>query len=230
MSLPRPNQPLVWVVDDDADLLHVIAEQLRRTGVAVAAFTSPLVLLRSIEKNGFPECAQCLLADLVMPEMDGISLGNRMQEMGYRCPRILMSARIDIERAVAAMRQGFDQVLEKPMSETTLLSEVGSALNLCRKRLAVQYADADLLTRSHTLGPREREVLELVAVGLMNKQVADQLEISVKTVETYRARVMAKLGIEHLAELIRFGVDLRQAEARSGGRVRLASSVDGNST
>ena len=206
MTAPADATPLVWVVDDDPSIVGIVCTWLRNAGIDVRGFDSASMLLDHVAQAGLPDAPTLLITDFVMPDMDGIALVQALRARGFDGPCALMSAEIDVGHAVAAMRSGFFHVLEKPLQEAVLLAELDAAMAGFRDRHARRGRQRALAA---TLTPREREVLEAIAIGKMNKQIADEMGVSIKTVETHRTRVMDKLGLRNLAEVIRCGLELR---------------------
>jgi FixJ family two-component response regulator len=188
----------VFLVDDDEDLRNGVAWILRGAGLAVEAHASPDGLLQAPP----PDLLGCFLLDLQLPGMSGLELLKRLCEKGCHQPFIVLSGRGDISMAVEAMRLGAIDFIEKPFSHQRLLDAVQKAVEhdiSARRRRAEQLG---LQQRLNTLTSREREVLECVVLGRLSKQIAHELMISPKTVEVHRSRIMKKLEVDSLAQLL----------------------------
>lgn len=188
----------VYVVDDDPAVRKSVAYLIGILEVEVVALDTAEAFLAAYR----PGRASCLILDVRMPGMSGIELQECLRRDGISIPIIFVSGHGDIPMTVRAMRGGAVTFLTKPYSDQDLLDQVQRALQedrlqqQKRREAAMYQARYDLLTQ------REQEVLALIVQGATNKQVAQQLDISVKTVETHRARVMEKMRVSNLAELI----------------------------
>ncbi len=193
----------VYVVDDDRGFLRSMERLLRAAGHAVQTFTSAREFLAA-ERAGVPEC---LLLDLRMPGVSGIELQDRLAASGSTLPIVFLSGHADFHTGVRAMKAGAVDFLSKPFTETELLGAVANALErdrVARERRAERDEARERLAR---LTPRERQVCDLVATGLLNKQIAAELGAAEKTIKCHRGRVMEKLAVGSVAELVRL-VDL----------------------
>ena len=204
----RSTPAQLYLVDDDPLLLDYLELLLRPLGASVLRESSPLHVLAQLPR--MVQRPTVVVSDLVMPELDGIELAQRLRGGGFGDPIILISAQVDVPRAVQAMREGFFLVLEKPIDDAILLREVASDLSESRRRHAERQTDAALQAQVAQLTAREREVLMTLASGCLNKTAADRLGLSPRTVETHRQHIMEKLGLRNSAELIRFGVEWQQ--------------------
>jgi FixJ family two-component response regulator len=193
------SQSLVFVVDDDAQALRAFERVLRTEGFTVNTFTSASDFL----KRPLSDVPSCLILDLNLPGVNGLRLQEAMRQASVRMPIVFVSGCADVASTASAMRYGAIDFLEKPVDDVTLIDAVSRALQQDARR-RVRHDDAakarELLVR---LTPREREVCDLVARGLLNKQVADILGTSHRTVKIHRARVMQKLGVDSVADLVR---------------------------
>jgi len=210
-------ESLVWLVDDDPWMLQLVAGWLHARGLSVIEFTSATALLRHVGEYGLPDQPTCLVSDFRMPEVDGLVLVRELRGLGFSGACVLVSAAIDVAGAVQALHDGYIQVLEKPLLQEQLCEEVLRALASHRRELPELRRRADLMRRFRQLSPREREVLAAAASGMMNKQIADALGVSIKTIESHRSNVMLKLGVRSLAELIRAGIESIQDSRNTGG-------------
>lgn len=195
--------PTVAVVDDDTAMCRALERTLSGHGFRVRSFTSARQYLR--ERDALDP--ECIVADINMPELDGVGMRRLERESGHDVPTVFITGRVDVSTAVRAMKEGALDLLEKPVEEAVLIWTVKRAidrsivLRAARRALATIWHSLDLLT------PREAEVCALVASGRRNKQIAAIIGTTEKTVKVHRARVMNKLGVESVPELVRL-VDL----------------------
>jgi two-component system response regulator FixJ len=196
-------EPRVYIVDDQEAVRDSLQLLLASLGYAVRSFASARAFLRAA-----PSLAPgCLISDVRMPGMDGIELQDHVVTSRLGFPVILMTGHGDIPMAVRAMRCGAVDFIEKPFSEKAIVESIGDALSRLRTpgNAAPDIGPA-ILRRLALLSPREREVLERLVEGLPNKTVAYDLNISPRTVEIHRARVMDKMQARSLSQLIRFAL------------------------
>jgi FixJ family two-component response regulator len=197
----------VFVVDDDASMRRSLERLLRSFGYAVEGYASAAALLERLPATHLA----CLVLDLRMPDIDGLDLQRRLAARGDDLPIIFVSGHGDVPSSVRAMKAGALDFLIKPFDETVLRAAVERALDWHAERLASRASLEALRARFETLTPREREVCWEVADGRLNKQVAERLGTSEKTIKVHRARVMDKLGARSVAELVRIVDRLRGA-------------------
>ena len=190
--------PQVWIVDDDPGVRTALARLLRATALSVETFGSGNELLERLSQAR----PRCLVLDLAMPELTGLDLLHLLHERGEPIPVIFVTAEGDVGSSVEAMKEGAVDFLEKPVDADALLSAVMRALakeaEWRQRRDRMEQASGLLAT----LTPREREVLEHVATGKTNKQIASELGTSEKTVKVHRGRVMHKLGANSVVDLV----------------------------
>ena len=188
---------LVCIVDDDESVRESLAELLDAAGYSVETFDSaPAFLSGDMQAR----CA-CLITDIRMPEMDGLALQEELIRRGCCFPMIIITGHGDVPLAVRAMRAGAADFIEKPFHHESLLASVKRALEaLPGKAAAVDPAVAEHMT---DLTARERDVMDLMVLGHSNKVIAQQLDISFRTVEVHRTRVLAKMQAKNVAELVR---------------------------
>ena len=194
---PTPEQ-IIYLVDDDEALRDSLAWLLESQGFKVAAFASAEDFLKAWR----PEFNGCLLLDVRMPGMSGLELHERLRAQYSTLPIIFITGHGDVPMAVAALKKGAVDFIEKPFNDTELLRLVSQCLVSEQERRARRRQDAEVSRRLDQLTQREREVLDLIIAGKLNKQIADVLGISIKTVEVHRARVMEKMAAQSLAELV----------------------------
>lgn len=190
---------LVCVVDDDQAVRESLRLLIATQGVEVRAYETCVDFL---EDPDSVRCA-CLVLDVRLPGgMSGLQLQQRLQETGNEPPIVFISGHADVPMAVQAMRAGAIDFLQKPFPEQALLDRIEQALGMYSQLQRRRMQHSTLQARFSQLTSREKDVLECVVKGLANKQVADILAISVKTVEQHRARVMEKMRANSLAELV----------------------------
>ncbi len=199
MSLsPSAPDQIVYIVDDDEALRDSLAWLLDSAGYATESFESAEGFLETYSES----MAGCLLLDVRMPGMSGLELYERLREMHATLPVVFITGHGDVPMAVAALKRGAADFIEKPFNDEAMLKLVEQCLANEREHRCRRRQDAEVARRLDQLTQREREVLELIIVGKLNKQIADTLGISIKTVEVHRARVMEKMGVQSLAELV----------------------------
>ncbi len=197
---PQVSMPeqIIYLVDDDEALRDSLAWLLESQGFKVAAFASAEEFLKAWR----PEFNGCLLLDVRMPGMSGLELHERLRAQYSTLPIIFITGHGDVPMAVAALKKGAVDFIEKPFNDTELLRLVSQCLVTEQEHRARRRQDAEVSRRLDQLTQREREVLDLIIAGKLNKQIADVLGISIKTVEVHRARVMEKMAAQSLAELV----------------------------
>lgn len=190
--------PLVFVVDDDPDVLKSLARVLRSAGLEVAPFSSPADFLEQHD----PRAPGCLVLDVAMPGLNGLELQEALRAKGSWIPIIFLTGRGDIPMSVQAMKRGALDFLTKPVDDERLLKAVGAAIEHDRTQRQSRAELDDIKERLATLTPREREVLDHVVTGQLNKQIALDLGTVEKTIKVHRARVMEKMKVNSVAELV----------------------------
>jgi FixJ family two-component response regulator len=195
---PTPGHT-VFVVDDDEAVRKAVSRLLRSAGIAAVVFASPREFLAQYN----PATPGCLVLDMAMPDLDGLQLQTALTEKGCILPIIFLTGHGDVSKSVQAMKQGAFDFLSKPVKDKDLLTAVRAAI----ARNAVARLDqaklSEIRARLDTLTPREREVLEQVVSGKLNKQIAGDLGITEATVKMHRAHVMEKMKVQSVAELAR---------------------------
>jgi len=179
---------------------------LRSAGYSVEAFPSAQSFLEDYD----PRRGGCLLLDVQMPRITGLELQQRLNLRGWRIPVIFITGHGTIPSAIAAMKSGAFDFIEKPLREDTLLESVERALHWNDKAYEERLERATLQGRAALLTPREREVFEFVAAGEPNKVIASRLDISFRTVELHRTHIIEKLKARSLSDLIRMAIILNQ--------------------
>ena len=189
----------IFVVDDDEAMRDSMSWLLEGEGYRVSCFDSAAQFLgaRHDAMRG------CLVLDVRMPEMSGLELQEKLDAAGSKLPIIFVTGHGDVPMAVGALQRGACDFIEKPFHNEDLLSRIRRALELDSQIAARRQRDSAISHRLGQLTQRESEVMKLVVTGKLNKQIADELDISMKTVEAHRARVMEKMGVRTLAELVK---------------------------
>lgn len=191
------SDPRIALVDDDAAIRDALKWLFASRGHQLASFESSAALLADRDASRFG----CLVLDLRMPGMGGFELFQTLGSRGYCPPTIFLTGHGDVPQAVAALKQGAVDFLEKPFDDNALVSLVENCLALDVERRAAYERKRQIERRLAELTPREKEVMALFLEGKLNKQIADALDISMKTVEVHRARVLEKMGVKSAVEL-----------------------------
>jgi RNA polymerase sigma factor (sigma-70 family) len=189
----------VHIVDDDPAMRDSLALLLSLRGYRTASFASAEDFLAAIR----PDWVGCILADIRMPGMSGLEMQHALASRGTSMPVIVLTAHGDVESARAAFKAHAIDFLEKPFADESLLAAIEQALGREASRVTTSQARERQAQALSALTPRERDVLELVVLGQHNREVAERLGISPRTVEVHKARLMEKLGVGSLAELLR---------------------------
>jgi len=197
--MTAPPSPTVFVVDDYAPVRSAISRLLRAAGFAVAAFASPAKFLAQYD----PHTPGCLVLDLDMPAVHGLELQRILATKGSVLPIIFLTGHGDIPKSVQAMKRGASDFLTKPVNDKDLLAAVRVAIERDALARREQAKLSEICARLDTLTPREREVLEHVVAGKSNKQTAGDLGVTEATIKMHRARVMAKMKVQAVADLVR---------------------------
>jgi two-component system, LuxR family, response regulator FixJ len=195
----------VFVVDDDAAVRKGLSFLLRTAGYAVEAFASALAFPEAYD----PRRGGCLLLDVQMPRMTAVELQQQLNVRGWRIPVIFITGHGTVSLAVAAIKAGAFDFVEKPLREEALLECIERALNRNDVAHEERLESAQLQARASLLTEREREVLDLVAAGEPNKIIARHLGISFRTVELHRAHIIEKLQARSLSDLIRMAIIMK---------------------
>jgi len=200
----------VFVVDDDAAVRQGLRFMLRAAGYSVEAFPSA----RSFLEEYDPRPGGCLLLDVQMPQMSGLELQQRINVRGWRIPVIFITGHGTVQLAIAAVKAGAFDFIEKPLREEALLESIERALHWNDRAYEERLERATLQGRLALLTPREREVFELVAAGEPNKVIARHLGISFRTVELHRAHIIEKLQARSLSDRIRLAIIINATPTR----------------
>jgi len=196
--MSRPD-PTIFVVDDDASILKGSRRLLTAAGFNVETFESADAFLQR------HDCAAsgCLVLDLAMPGLNGLELQQALHARNSFLPIIFLTGRADVPMSVQAMKGGAVDLLLKPVDEADLLAAIDRALTRERAQREINEQTASVEERLATLTPRERQVLTHVADGRLNKQIASDLGTVEKTIKVHRARMMEKMNVRSVAELVR---------------------------
>lgn len=192
----------VFVVDDDADVRDSLAALLTSAGLTPRLFESATAFLAQYRTGD----AGCLVADIRMPDMDGIALQTELANRKAGLPVIIITGHGDVPLAVSAMKAGAMDFIEKPFDDERLLDSVRRGLSRAAQDRDSAEASQTIGLRLATLTPRELEVLELLIAGHPNKVVGHQLDISPRTVEVHRGRLMDKMQARNLSDLVRMAL------------------------
>lgn len=187
----------VFVVDDDEAIRDALTWLLQSRGVEAEAFASAEEFLGCWDAD----IAGCLLLDIRMSGMSGLDLFDRLREVQARIPVIFLTGHGDVPMAVGALKRGARDFVEKPFNDNDLVDRVIEALEWDSQRRLDEAAAADLAARLEQLTARERQVMDLVLAGKLNKVIADELGITMRTVEVHRAHVFEKMGVKTAVEL-----------------------------
>jgi FixJ family two-component response regulator len=200
-EIEMSNQnPTVFVVDDDLSLRKALSRLLKSEGYDVETFSSAQEFLHADPRCEGPAC---LLLDVKMPGLNGLDLQQELHKREYAIPIVFITGHGDIPMGVKAMKKGAIEFLTKPFDDEVLLGAVEEALKKDMANRSAMNERQSILQRVKLLTPREYEILTYVITGMLNKQIAYDLDISEKTVKVHRGRVMEKLGIDSVAELVR---------------------------
>ena len=203
----KERQPTVYVVDDDEAVRSALRLLLKSVGLAATAVPTAQQFLASYD----PGQPGCLVLDVRMPGMSGLELQQQLNLRGAVIPVIFITGHGDVPMAVEAMQQGACDFLQKPFRDQDLIDRIQKALVKDKQNRAEIGERSRNRERFESLTPREREVLALVASGKPNKVMAADLGLSQRTVEIHRARVMEKMGVSSLAQLVRIVMELNAA-------------------
>jgi FixJ family two-component response regulator len=202
-------EPRVYVVDDDLTVLRAVDRLLRSSGFTVQTFDSPSTFLGRLPYDG----PACLVLDLRMPDLSGLDVQERLALQATPMPIVFFSGASDVSATAKAMRRGALDFLVKPVDDQTLVETVARALDVAVDRWRHRREQEEVRARFARLTKRERQVCDLVARGLLNKQIAYALGTSEATIKVHRGRVMKKLEVDSLAALVLLAS--RAAEAPS---------------
>ncbi len=198
---------IVHIVDDDDAIRRALTMLARSAGYEARAYAGGEAALAALT----PDSAGCVVTDVRMPGMSGLDLQTALRARGVDLPVIVITGHGDVPMAVRALKQGAVDFIEKPFDDEAFLGAIAQAVAADAKAAGARGARADVAARVAQLTLREREVMNLVVQGLSNHLAADALNISVRTVENHRARVMEKMGARGLSDLVRMVLKLEDA-------------------
>ena len=202
-----PNALTVFIIDDDAAVRDALGLSLGVRGYRTAIFADAESFLQAYQSDWWG----CILIDIRMPGMDGLALQKRLLELGCALPVIVMTGHGDVGSAREAFKSRALDFLEKPLDQSKLIAAIDDALlrnETVQQAADTEHAFAALLA---TLTPREREVMEMIVAGRHNRDIADEMGISARTVEVHKARVMQKLKVDSIAQLVRLSLGVADA-------------------
>jgi FixJ family two-component response regulator len=210
-SVGSTDQPIVFVVDDDASMRQALARLLQSVQLRVEVFASPQEFLQSER----PNVPSCLVLDVRLPGLSGLDFQAELAKADVRIPIVFITGHGDIPMSVRAMKAGAVDFLAKPFRDQDLLDAVTAAIQRDQKRREHENAMTDLRAHFSSLTPREREIMALVASGLMSKQIAAEVGLSEITVKVHRSHLMKKMGARSVADLVRMAEALGVKPAKS---------------
>lgn len=196
----------IAIIDDDEAVLDSLRLYFTRQGVETSCFASAREFLAAIARGARFDCIVC---DVRMPGMSGLDLVQHLKSEGLSAPVVLITGHGDVDMAVAAIKVGAFDFIEKPFDEARLLASVRDAIERKAQPKAGGDGLAELKARFSSLSARQRQVMELAVAGLSNKEIGSQLKISPKTVENHRAWVMERIGARNIADLVRIAITLQ---------------------
>lgn len=206
-SSDSPTSPVVYIVDDDESMRVALGGLLRSIGLRVEEFESPADFL------AFPKSAgpSCLILDVRLRGESGLTLQQEIAKTGLQIPILFITGYGDIEMCVRAMKAGALDFIPKPFRDQDMLDAVSRALKRDVERLATEQSRTDVRASYSSLTPRERDVLGFVVAGLMNKQIASEMDLSENTVKIHRGQVMKKMRARSVADLVRMAEAIQVA-------------------
>ncbi len=193
------SEPTVFVVDDDKAVRRFLSGLIASIGLKVETFSSAQELLDADE----PSRPGCLLLDIRMPGMSGLELQKELSSRNIRIPIIILTGHGNVQVAVHAMKEGAMDFIEKPFNNELLLDRIQKAVAESVQADTIRVKRDEIADRAQLLTPRERQVQDMVAAGETNKAIARHFDISEKTVEIHRAKVMEKMQAKSLADLVK---------------------------
>lgn len=213
MTVPAAPEPVVHVIDDDDSIRELLTWLMKRNAIRAEAYPNAKSFLKAYR----PGTPGCLILDLYMPGMSGLDLQQYLKEAGIEMPVIFLSGRADVPKAVAAVKSGAIDFIEKPFDYRRIVELVRECLRRDAEARAGREAARGRAERLATLTQREREVLDRVIAGKVNRLIAEEMQISIKTVEAHRARIMEKLAVDSVAELVQATLGARPPGSAGGG-------------
>ena len=200
----QESESIVFIIDDDPLYRGSTERLVRSVGLKVQSFESAREFLSSRR----PNVASCLVLDVRMPGLSGLDLQLELAKVGVQMPIIFVTGHGDIPMSVQAMKAGAVEFLAKPFRDQALLDAINQAIERDRVTRRQRAKSVELRRRYESLGPREREVFECVVSGMLNKQMADKLGTTERTIKFHRGQIMRKMEAKSVAELVRFAYGL----------------------
>jgi len=200
----QESESIVFIIDDDPLYRGSTERLVRSVGLRVQSFESAREFLSSRR----PNVASCLVLDVRMPGLSGLDLQLELAKVGVQMPIIFVTGHGDIPMSVQAMKAGAVEFLAKPFRDQALLDAINQAIERDRVTRRQRARSVELRRRYESLGPREREVFECVVSGMLNKQIADKLGTTERTIKFHRGQIMRKMEAKSVAELVRFAYGL----------------------
>lgn len=194
-----PERGIVYLLDDEPEMVKALMRLLKAKRFEVRGFVSAQAFLEACR----PEDIACLVLDVAMPELDGLTLQNRLMHRGLLLPIIFLTGHGDIPMSVRAIKAGATDFLTKPVDAVALVRAVRAALEVAKARHETSRETAQMAARLATLTPRELEVMQHVIAGKLNKQIAADLGTGEQNIKLHRAHVMQKMDVVSLADLVR---------------------------
>ena len=200
----KSTAPTVYVVDDDDGMRRALDTLLSTVGYKTAVFSRPSEFLANFRADS----PGCLVLDIRMPDMSGLELQQHLNRIGSMLPVIFITGHGDVPMAVQAMKEGAFEFVQKPFRDQDLLDRINHALKQDAENRSTVARRTEVLHRLESLTPRERQVMDLVVDGAANKVIAIDLDLSERTVEIHRAKVMEKMGARSVAHLVKLHLTL----------------------
>ncbi|HEB87105.1 MAG TPA: response regulator transcription factor [Gammaproteobacteria bacterium] len=194
----------IYIIDDDKGMRDSLAWLVKSSGYDAASFENAESFIENITEHKLG----CVIADIRMPGMSGLALYQKLSQMNFHMPVIIITGHGDISMAVKALKDGIFDFVEKPFDDKTILDSIHMAIQYCKHQQEQHSIHEMLRDRFETLTSREKEVMDKIVLGLSNKQIAAALNISIKTVEVHRSRVMEKMQADSLAALVRMSLKI----------------------
>ena len=205
MSKPDKSvAPVIYVVDDDDGMRRALDTLLSTVGYKTVVYSRPTEFLANFKADA----PGCLVLDIRMPDMSGLEVQQQLNRMGSMMPVIFISGHGDVPMAVQAMKEGAFEFIQKPFRDQDLLDRINHALKQDAENRSTVARRAEVQHRLETLTPRERQVMDMVVDGAANKVIAIDLNLSERTVEIHRAKVMEKMGARSVAHLVKLQLTL----------------------
>jgi len=209
--------PTVYIVDDDPAVQQALRMSFRSVGYKAEVYASALQFLAAYNEN----LSGCILLDVRMPDMSGLELQEKLNQRHSILPIIFMTGHGDVLMAVTAMQCGALDFVQKPFSDQDLIDRVAQAINRDARNRSVLQEKHEIRKRLDSLTPREREIMDMVVDGKANKVIAGDLQLSQRTVEIHRARVMEKMLATSLAHLVRMVIAVDESAEGDLGVTKL---------